>query len=425
MYSYIVVDDEAMIRESIPMIVNWEEKGFEWVGSATNGIDGQALIRELQPDLVVMDVRMPGKDGLTVCKELREEGYDGSIIILTAYGEFEYAQRAIRLGVDGYLLKPIDESELERLLDYTREKLDEKVNDEQLRTVSQLLSFEENLRFFLYQHQEVDLKEERLQKFFDSFVSPMTVALIPDTFTPPGGQRTEFYKHLQQFFPKRYIAYEFWSGECYLLVLHDCGSLRFRHDIETFAKKLGTTAPAVIHGHLVQHWTNLPHALDTAYFLWDQAEHFPDVTVLNLDVLTQMAPHKLQASGILEAEGLSDTYGSNRLKDPEYSITEQVHNIIKANYASNLTLEQIAEDLHYNSNYLGRRFSADFGMTFNEVLDQVRLEHAKRLLRNTKMKISDVAAQCGYTNSEYFYRKFRGFMEMTPAQYRREEQELR
>lgn len=125
LYSILVVDDEAIIREGIKYLFDYEALGFSICGEAEDGTTALARIRALAPDVVLMDIRMPGLSGLDVVKKAREEGFSGRFVIVSSYSDFSYAQEAMRYGVQHYITKPIDEDELEQVLRSFRAELDE------------------------------------------------------------------------------------------------------------------------------------------------------------------------------------------------------------------------------------------------------------------------------------------------------------
>lgn len=112
MYRVILVDDEQLILEGLSKVVKWKEFGCEVIGTARDGREGLALIRREKPDVVISDIRMPNMDGLTMLAALRSEFPQMQLTVLTAYRDFDYAQRAINLGVCRYLLKPSKMDEL-------------------------------------------------------------------------------------------------------------------------------------------------------------------------------------------------------------------------------------------------------------------------------------------------------------------------
>ena len=112
MYKVVLVDDEHLILEGLTRVVPWASLQCAVAGTAANGQEGLRLIRTLLPDIVLTDIRMPNMDGLTMLAALRTEFPDMQLTVLTAYRDFDYAQRAICLGVCRYLLKPSKMDEL-------------------------------------------------------------------------------------------------------------------------------------------------------------------------------------------------------------------------------------------------------------------------------------------------------------------------
>lgn len=113
MLKVVVIEDEELVRRGIVMAVDWASVDCEVVGEASNGEAGLELIARERPDIVVTDIRMPRMDGLEMLRQLREEGCGASVILLTAYSDFTYAQSALKLGAVDYLLKPFHDGELE------------------------------------------------------------------------------------------------------------------------------------------------------------------------------------------------------------------------------------------------------------------------------------------------------------------------
>ena len=126
MYQILIADDESIIREGIKCLFDWESLGFTICGVAVNGEQAYQEILRLRPDVVLLDIRMPGLSGIDVIREVRSAGYEGNIIILSGYSDFKYAQEAIRYGVHSYLTKPVDEDELQSALLAIRGQLDAK-----------------------------------------------------------------------------------------------------------------------------------------------------------------------------------------------------------------------------------------------------------------------------------------------------------
>ena len=109
MIKVLVVEDEKIIREGLIESISWELLNCEVVGQGRNGQEGLELIKTLNPDLVITDIKMPILDGLEMIEQAMQNGFEFKAIILSSYSEFEYAKRGIQLGVLDYILKPLDE----------------------------------------------------------------------------------------------------------------------------------------------------------------------------------------------------------------------------------------------------------------------------------------------------------------------------
>ncbi len=124
-YRVMLVDDEEEARQAIARCVNWKEMGYQVVAEAENGEDALEKAEQFTPDVVLTDIHMPFMDGLTFCRKLREMMPQVRIIVFSGYDEFEYAQEAIRLEAEEYILKPINADELTRVFMKIKERLDE------------------------------------------------------------------------------------------------------------------------------------------------------------------------------------------------------------------------------------------------------------------------------------------------------------
>lgn len=126
MYKVVVIDDEILVRKGIVLETDWNALECMVVAEAGNGLEGIEAVRKYQPDLLICDIKMPKMDGISMLRQLREEENDASVIFLTAYGEFEYAQNAIKLLASDYLLKPFQDGELEAAVRRVTKKINEK-----------------------------------------------------------------------------------------------------------------------------------------------------------------------------------------------------------------------------------------------------------------------------------------------------------
>lgn len=124
MYSFLLIDDEVIIRDGVRDNIDWARHGYTFLGACADGRAGIEAIDTLRPDVVLTDICMPFVDGLDLARYVRDRYPSTKVILLTGYEEFEYAQEAVKLKVDDFILKPITADELRVLLDSLREQLD-------------------------------------------------------------------------------------------------------------------------------------------------------------------------------------------------------------------------------------------------------------------------------------------------------------
>lgn len=112
MIKLMIVDDEAIFREYMRTSFDFESYGFTICCEAKNGREALELMKDHDPDVVLTDINMPHMDGLTLSEKLLEQNPDLGIVLITGHSEFEYAKKAVKIGVSDYILKPFEKEEL-------------------------------------------------------------------------------------------------------------------------------------------------------------------------------------------------------------------------------------------------------------------------------------------------------------------------
>ena len=125
MLKVMIIDDEPIIVEGLSRSVRWEAFDCFVVATANNGIEGRQLILEHKPDMLFLDISMPEMDGLTMIAGLKSQFPNLLVTILTGFRDFDYAQRALTLGVSRFLLKPSNMDEIEEAIAHMAEKIRE------------------------------------------------------------------------------------------------------------------------------------------------------------------------------------------------------------------------------------------------------------------------------------------------------------
>ena len=123
MLRVVLADDENKVLLLLQKLIDWEQLGYEIVGTASDGLRALELVREKQPHLLITDVRMPGCSGIELIQRAKDLQPDLHFIIISGYRKFEYAQNALKYGVEDYLLKPLKQEELTGILLRLSDKL--------------------------------------------------------------------------------------------------------------------------------------------------------------------------------------------------------------------------------------------------------------------------------------------------------------
>lgn len=125
MFNILVVDDEPSVVQGLVQSVRWEEYGIDLAGTACNGLEALGAIERSPVHILLTDIRMPVMDGIELIREIRRRHLDIRTIILSGHDDFSYVKEGILLGVENYLLKPLDKDELASTLACVLEKLEQ------------------------------------------------------------------------------------------------------------------------------------------------------------------------------------------------------------------------------------------------------------------------------------------------------------
>lgn len=105
MYKVLIVDDEMIVRHAVRTLIRWENSRFEYVGSAANGVVALEMVQKMQPDIIITDIKMSEMDGLELIKQLVRSHFDGEVLVLSNYNDFDLVREALKCGAHDYMLK--------------------------------------------------------------------------------------------------------------------------------------------------------------------------------------------------------------------------------------------------------------------------------------------------------------------------------
>lgn len=165
----VIVDDEPILLQGLLNTYDWNQMGFEVVGSAQSGEQAIRVIKKVKPHVVLTDIRMKQITGLNVMEEIQKEQMDCLFIVLSAYRDFEYAQAACDLGAYAYLLKPIEDEKLKETMKGAYEKCMEQIrNEAKYESWEKLLKKDGSsfLEVVVQKYARGQIPEEKLQEVF-------------------------------------------------------------------------------------------------------------------------------------------------------------------------------------------------------------------------------------------------------------------
>lgn len=354
----MIVDDEPVARSGIKNGIDWKKYGVDIVGEAVNGLEAYLLIQELNPHIIITDVKMPIMDGIELVKRVNAEMPYIKTIIISGYSEFEYAKQAITFGVEGYLLKPVDENELVELICGVTEKLD----------AERKRRLEKNFDYLLLK-QDSDfinsyrvLEDRVLDGFrrFDTDVVYEAMEGIYELFVGTGNG--DYYKEV-----------------CLRLI----AALRL----------------------IMTEWCHGEELLDMELMIDTEIYRMGD----NAEI------HNWQKQKIREFINMIKVNKGHRFK----KTINDIEQYVKVNIDKNITLRDIASLVFLSPQYLSKVFVQEKGKTFVEWLNTYRIEKAKTQLVAGEETIANVAGRVGFSDYKYFGTVFKKYTGMTPSEYKK------
>jgi two-component system response regulator YesN len=143
MIKVLIADDEPYIRQGLKILINWEQYGFTICGEASNGTEALELMKNMEFDLIITDIKMPEMNGIELLEYTWEHlSKQIRFIILSGFYEFEYAKKAIKVGVVDYILKPVQKEELIRALENYKKRHFKQVEERRKLEYSEKIVFD-------------------------------------------------------------------------------------------------------------------------------------------------------------------------------------------------------------------------------------------------------------------------------------------
>lgn len=398
MYKVLIADDEDIIRRGLAGMVSRHAK-LEVVALAEDGEIAIEKARQTAPDLMLVDINMPFVDGFQFIEETRKILPDVLIVIVTGYDNFEFVQRALQMGVDDYILKPIMEEPFFAVLNKVIARLDN------------LTKSRKYLKWLTRQMEQN--RPAMINDFFHNWLrSNMDQLEIEDRM-----------HYLKIRMPSPY----------YLTILH----LRGDHDRNGQIGGSGWDDDLLYFG-----CNNITQEVFEAYCPILTFRTEDDALAVISDVLSEQQWEELIKKLVPPIEDcmcvkveLVQQQGEGILDFPEVyertvhtyrnwqNYSEAVQKAIGAVNRqwgdSELSLQSVADSLYISPQHLSRLFRRETGDTFGNYLTRKRINEAMRMLQDPGLKMYEIAQKTGYTTQHYFSSAFKKALGISPAEYRK------
>ena len=399
----LLVDDEQMVHRGMRALTDWESLGVGEITSAYYVAEAVELARKLQPELILTDIRMPGADGFSLIEQLQNELPEASFVVLSGYDQFEYAQRALSMGVSAYLLKPVSEVELRRVIENCVRKHQEMREREQMR--AELRRYREGARNYTAElilrgaiQGNTGLSEEQLRAAVIS-ADPLFV----------GGNYG-----LCCFVPA--ITTEFEDEVSGFEKVQEIGGLIARVAGERYPELSRFVLPGfpILTLFVAGKELSLQELCDEIRCAVHAVFDVEIRSAFDQEVgqLSKLPERYERLTAQLEQRDRAEAEPVANMK------IEKIKQYIRENLGNReMSLAKIAGQFYYNASYLSRMFKEETGMLFLDFLNRERIAYAQRLIDGGVRSTYEVCEKVGYKDYRYFISIFKKYAGMTPYQY--------
>jgi len=399
MYTVLLADDEISVTDSMKTSISWASLGIEEVYTAADGAQALEVFRSHRVDLLITDIKMPRMDGLALLEHVRAHYPDTHCVLLSAYGEFEYARSALRLGVENYLLKPVQMNEITETIETAIDNMD-------VRRENKEMLFRENIlrRWLNGSISGVELGERASILDINIYQSAYCAVCITKKAKP--ASLSAYGEECMSEIRSRLDCSAVWDNNGrYVLIIggQDPLAQNLSDIFEAVARRLELTDKiSVVIGSVVSGSDDLPASYQQACALSNQA--------------TESDPSCVR---ICPASLLTSRMALPAVDYPSLSpIVQKAIDYIHQRYSEGASIKEFCANHTVTTAYIGYLFKKETHVFFNHYLNSCRIGKAIEMLTSTSYKINDIAAKTGFSNPSYFISSFKKYTGVSPQKYR-------
>lgn len=425
MSKILVVDDEKIVLDAINFIL---DKDFHNIFQIENARSGREAIEKCEifnPDIVLMDIRMPGISGIDAIKEIKKNRNNTFFIIISAYEQFEFVKEALNLGVKDYIIKPIIRKDFTNSLESVLKKVDEE-KQKKLKEIESLERYQNVIPFLEQGFINSILLGENNEKIIDDYKNILG-------FDKEGGYILILEVTRRESVKGSYEKLELYGNKSYYQVFKDV--LKYKCNCLIGSPILGRIT-AFIPTDPKPDSEEKNEAYEIAFCVYEKLRSFQDElkfvlgigsykTVKNICISYEEAVKTLKYTEHKEIIHINDIVNYNDMaagysKDEEKKINSIIihaKNYISENYEKEITLEEVSKAVAVTPQYFSRLFKKEMGENFIDYLTKIRIDMAKKLMKNSNLSIKEICFNVGYSDPNYFSSIFKKIEKMSPSVY--------
>jgi two-component system response regulator YesN len=431
MLKLLIADDEKYERTSIINILESSLDGQLNISEAKNGREAIEISESIRPDIVIMDIKMPGINGLKAIQEIRKFIPNVYIIILSAYDYFDFAVEAVKNNVKEYILKPFTKKEIiekiRQAIDFVlieKEKRQNEIeNQEKIYSLTSIL--ENELSYSIINNLVESIDSETYMKYIDmDFKNAFSIIVRVKEKNNYGNVEGKSYKELKpqigdyikEYLNRKYrtiASYKFTEDMVYFIQYNnfeDEGEIKFNIinvavDIKRKIKRHFDVSIKVGIGRCYKGLHQMYKSYKEAY---DSVEY------------------ESQNNRIVHFDDINHNSRENKFNDQEIknidrekiALFKSVEQYITDNLKEDLDLEKVAAKFNLSSFYFSRMFKEVVGYNFSDYINMIRIDKSKKLLKNQSITIKEICYNVGYSDPNYFSKVFKKYEGISPTEFK-------
>lgn len=432
MLKLLIADDEKYDRESITSILNTTFNEQLDISEARNGREAIEISERVRTDIVIMDIKMPGINGLKAIQEIKKFLPNTYFIIITAYDYFDFAVEAVKNNVKEYILKPFSRTELlEKIrqaiefVNVEKEKRRNEIeNQEKLYNLMPIL--ENELSFSIINNSLYSIDYETYMRYLNmdfekaySMVVKIKEKTNSENRVESNRETIKFQigEYIKEYINRKYksiASYRFTKDLVYFIQIKDDSddenearfdTVNLAADIRREVKRIFNVSLKIGIGKC---YSSLEHIHKSYREACSCLEYKSD----NINVI-----HFQDINCSLNGKEYSDEKSQN-IDREKIALFKEVEQYILDNLKEELDLEKTAAKFNLSSYYFSRSFKETLGYNFCDYINMMRINKAKELLKSDSLSIKEVGYSVGYSDPNYFSKVFKKYEGISPTEFK-------